>query len=184
MEEKKDDIQQEKSEDKKEAEEKVEDKKDEEKEEEEKKEDKKDKKNKKKEKEKKEEENTEKEKQLKAYVTFQNLLNIGKRNENNINIMKIEPKISANKIRKESNKERIKTRKEPNEYYVGTESSKNNSTFIDKKEYYISILESKNFVNNQTKISKLEEEKGNENINNEDKISIENNENDKRKNIN
>ena len=131
---------------------------------------------------KKEEENTEKEKQFKAYVTFQNLVNIGKRNENNINIMKIEPKISANKIRKESNKERIKTRKEPNEYYVGTESSKNNSTFIDKKEYYISILESKNFVNNQTKISKLEEEKGNENINNEDKISIENNENDKGKN--
>ena len=131
---------------------------------------------------KKEEENTEKEKQFKAYVTFQNLINIGKKNENNINILKIEPKISANKIRKESNKERIKIRKEPNEYYVGTESSKNNSTFIDKKEYYISILESKNFVNNQIKISKLEEEKGNENINIDDKISIENIENDKVKN--
>ena len=54
---------------------------------------------------KKEEENTEKEKQLKAYVTFQNLINIGKRNENNINITKIEPKFNANKIRKESNKQ-------------------------------------------------------------------------------
>ena len=122
---------------------------------------------------KKEEENTEKEKQLKAYVTFQNLLNIGKRNENNINIIKIEPKINLNKLRKESNNEHLKARKEPNEYYVGTESSKNNSTFIDKKEYYISILESKNFVN-QTKISKYEEEKEKENDNNlSKKVSIE-----------
>ena len=89
------------------------------------------------------------------------MINIGKKNENNINITKIEHKINTNKIRKESNKERLKLRKEPNEYYVGTESSKNNSTFIDKKEYYISILESKNFVNNQTKISKHEEENRN-----------------------
>ena len=132
---------------------------------------------------KKEEQNTEKEKQLKAYVTLQNLINIGKKNENNINITKIEHKINANKIRKESNKERLKLRKEPNEYYVGTESSKNNSTFIDKKEYYISILESKNFVNNQTKISKHEEEKdnGNSNINEDNKISIEFDENQKDK---
>ena len=111
---------------------------------------------------KKEEANTEKEKQLKAYVTFKNLINIGKRNETNINITKIEPKLISNKVRKISNKEHLKIRKEPNEYYVGTESSKNNSTFIDKKEYYISILESKNFVNNLTKISKHEEEKENE----------------------
>jgi len=122
---------------------------------------------------KKEEENTEKEKQHKAYVTFQNLLNIAKRNENYINITKIEPKINSNKLRKESNNEHLKSRKEPNEYYVGTESSKNNSTFIDKKEYYISILESKNFVN-QTKISKHEEEKEKENDNNvSKKMSIE-----------
>ena len=111
---------------------------------------------------KKEEANTEKEKQLKAYVTFKNLINIGKRNETNINITKIEPKLISNKVRKISNKEHLKIRKEPNEYYVGTESSKNNSTFIDKKEYYISILESKNFVNNLTKISTHEEEKENE----------------------
>ena len=132
---------------------------------------------------KKEEENTEKEKQLKAYVTFQNLINIGKRNENNINITKIEPKFNANKIRKESNKEHLKIRKEPNEYYVGTESSKNNSTFIDKKEYYMSILESKNFVNNLTKVSKHEEEKENDGINYGNKISIDIGENkDKEKN--
>ena len=130
---------------------------------------------------KKEEENTEKEKQLKAYMTFKNLINIGKRSENNINVTKIEPKIIANKIRKMSNKEHLKVRKEPNEYYVGTESSKNNSTFIDKKEYYISILESKNFVNNLTKVSKHEEEKENEHINSGNKISIDIGENEKDK---
>ena len=57
---------------------------------------------------KKEEANTEKEKQLKAYVTFKNLINIGKRNETNINITKIEPKLISNKIRKISNKEHLK----------------------------------------------------------------------------
>ena len=131
---------------------------------------------------KKEEENTEKEKQLKAYVTFQNLMNLRKKSENSINIIKIEPKINSNKIRKESNKEHLKGRKEPNEYYVGTESSKNNSTFIDKKEYYISILESKNFVNN-TRISRLEDEKENNIINNkvENIISFEIGDNEKSK---
>ena len=80
---------------------------------------------------KKEEENTEKEKQLKAYVTFKNLVKLGKKWENNINLTKIEHKITQKKSRKES-KEHLKLRKEPNEYYIGTESSKNNSTFIDK----------------------------------------------------
>ena len=133
-----------------------------------------------------EEANTEKEKQLKAYVTFKNLINIGKHNETNINITKLEPKLITNKVRKISNKEHLKIRKEPNEYYVGTESSKNNSTFIDKKEYYISILESKNFVNNLTKISKHEEEKENENPNSGNIISIDigENERDKKYSIN
>jgi len=130
---------------------------------------------------KKEEENTEKEKQFKAYATFQNLLNIAKKSENNINIMKIEPKKIINKIRKESNKDHLNIRKEKNEYYIGTESSKNNSTFIDKKEYYISILESKNFVNNLTKISKHEEGKENENPNSGNIISIDIGENERDK---
>ena len=121
---------------------------------------------------KKEEENTEKEKQFKAYATFQNLLNIAKKSENNINIMKIEPKKIINKIRKESNKDHLNIRKEKNEYYIGTESSKNNSTFIDKKEYYISILESKNFVN-QTKINKQDEDEKEKDNNLCNKISIE-----------
>ena len=101
---------------------------------------------------KKEEENTEKEKKLKAYMTFQNLMNIEKNLETNIT--KIVPKLTSMKQRKE-NKGHIKNRKEPNEYYVGTESSKNNSTFIDKKEYYISILESQKCVNN----SKIKQDK-------------------------
>ena len=114
---------------------------------------------------KKEEENTEKEKQLKAYMTFQNLMNIGKKFDSNIT--KISPKYSNNiKNRKES-KGHMKLRKEPNEYYVGTESSKNNSTFIDKKDYYISILESQKYVN-KSKIKQDEEnekEENNENTN-------------------
>ena len=116
---------------------------------------------------KKEEENTEKEKQLKAYMTFQNLINIGKKYENNINMTKITTKFIQAKNRKEI-KGHMKLRKEPNEYYVGTESSKNSSTFIDKKEYYISILESQKYVNN-SKIEKQEEDKvkEDENINNE-----------------
>ena len=101
---------------------------------------------------KKEEENTEKEKKLKAYMTFHNLMNIEKNLENNIT--KIVPKFTSMKQRKE-NKGHMKIRKEPNEYYVGTESSKNNSTFIDKKEYYISILESQKCVNN----SKIKQDK-------------------------
>jgi hypothetical protein len=101
---------------------------------------------------KKEEENTEKEKKLKAYMTFHNLMNIEKNLETNIT--KIVPKLTSMKQRKD-NKGHMKNRKEPNEYYVGTESSKNNSTFIDKKEYYISILESQKCVNN----SKIKQDK-------------------------
>ena len=120
---------------------------------------------------KKEEENTEKEKQLKAYLTFQNLMNIEKKLENNIT------KISANYIPIKNRKEtkgHMKLRKEPNEYYVGTESSKNNSTFIDKKEYYISILESQKCVN-KSKIEKQEcdkdKDKEKKNENNKNKIN-------------
>ena len=112
---------------------------------------------------KKEEENTEKEKQLKAYMTFQNLINIGKKLDNNIT--KLMPQYLPMKNRKE-NKGHMKLRKEPNEYYVGTESSKNNSTFIDKKEYYLSILESQKYVN-QSKIKQdednLDKDKKNQN---------------------
>ena len=114
---------------------------------------------------KKEEENTEKEKQLKAYMTFQNLMNIGKKFDSNIT--KISPKYSNNTKNRKESKGHMKLRKEPNEYYVGTESSKNNSTFIDKKDYYISILESQKYVN-KSKIKQDEEnekEENNENLN-------------------
>ena len=116
---------------------------------------------------KKEEENTEKEKQLKAYMTFQNLMNIGKKFDSNIT--KISPKYSNNNIksRKES-KGHMKLRKEPNEYYVGTESSKNNSTFIDKKDYYLSILESQKYVNN----SKIKQDEENEKEENNEKSNV------------
>ena len=112
---------------------------------------------------KKEEENTEKEKKLKAYITFQNLINIGKKPNN---ITKLSTNLNSNRNRKEA-KGHMKLRKEPNEYYIGTESSKNNSTFIDKNEYYLSILESQKFVN-KSKILKKEEDKIKETDNNKD----------------
>ena len=103
-------------------------------------------------------------------MTFQNLINIGKKydnNNSNKNIHKINTQfISNNKKRKEI-KRHMKLRKEPNEFYVGTESSKNNSTFIDKNEYYISILESQKFVN-KSKILRQEEDKNKEIENNKD----------------
>ena len=122
---------------------------------------------------KKEEENTEKEKQLKAYMTFHNLMNIEKKLE--ANITKISQQIVPSKSRKEV-KGHLKVRKEPNEYYVGTESSKNNSTFIDKKEYYLSILESQKFVN-KSKIGLQEAEKEIENNNITDNNNNNNNNN-------
>ena len=120
---------------------------------------------------KKEEENTEKEKKLKAYMTFQNLMNIGKKFDINNNINNV-TKISARFIPAKNKKEikgHMKLRKEPNEYYVGTESSKNSSTFIDKNEYYISILESQKFVN-KSKIGKTDEDKSKINDNDKDNI--------------
>ena len=110
----------------------------------------------------KEEENTEKEKQLKAYMTFHNLMNIGKKLDSNIT--KISQQFIPPKSRKET-RGHLKLRKEPNEFYVGTESSRNNSTFIDKKEYYISILESQKCVN-KSKIGLQEGEKEADNNNN------------------
>ena len=96
-------------------------------------------------------------------MTFQNLINIGKKLDNNIT--KLMPQYLPMKNRKEI-KGHMKLRKEPNEYYVGTESSKNNSTFIDKKEYYLSILESQKYVN-QSKIKQdednLDKDKKNQN---------------------
>jgi hypothetical protein len=122
---------------------------------------------------KKEEENTEKEKQLKAYMTFQNLMNIGKKFDSNIT--KISPKYCNNIKNRKENKGHMKLRKEPNEYYVGTESSKNNSTFIDKKDYYLSILESQKYVNK----SKIKQDEENERQENNENTNIQPNEREK-----
>jgi len=98
--------------------------------------------------EKKKEENEEmKKKQEKIMNTLQNLIRLGEQCKNNSS--------SPSKNRIDS-KNHLKARKVINEYYVGTESSRNNtSTFIDKQEYYRSILESKNVLIN-SKIEKTE----------------------------
>ena len=97
--------------------------------------------------EKKKEENEEmKKKQEKIMNTLQNLIRLGEQCKNSS---------SPSKYRIDS-KNHLKARKVINEYYVGTDSSRNNtSTFIDKQEYYRSILESKNVLIN-SKIEKTE----------------------------
>ena len=100
--------------------------------------------------EKKKEQNEEmRKKQDKIMNTLQNLIKLGEECKyNNLNN-------SPLKIRNDS-KNHMKKRKVVNEYYIGTEESKNNtSTFIDKQEYYKSIIESKNVLN-YSKIEKTE----------------------------
>ena len=93
--------------------------------------------------EQKKEQNEEmKKKQDKIMTTLQNLIKLGDEYQYNIN-----SNYSPLKIRNDS-KNHVKKRKVLNEYYVGTEESKNNtSTFVDKQEYYKSIIESKNVLN-------------------------------------
>ena len=87
-----------------------------------------------------------KKKQEKIMNTLQNLIRLGEQCKTNNSPYK-------NRI---DSKNHLKQRKIINEYYVGTEESKNNtSTFIDKTEYYKSILESKNVLIN-SKIEKTE----------------------------
>ena len=102
--------------------------------------------------EQKKEQNEEmKKKQDKIMTTLQNLIKLGDEYHYNNNIINNSPL----KIRNDS-KNHVKKRKVLNEYYVGTEESKNNtSTFIDKQEYYKSIIESKNVLN-YSKVEKTE----------------------------
>ena len=102
--------------------------------------------------EQKKEQNEEmKKKQDKIMTTLQNLIKLGDEYQYNNNIINNSPL----QIRNDS-KNHVKKRKVLNEYYVGTEESKNNtSTFIDKQEYYKSIIESKNVLN-YSKVEKTE----------------------------
>ena len=111
-------------------------------------------------------------KQDKILNTLQNLIKLGEEckynNSNN----------SPSRVRNDS-KNHVKKRKILNEYYIGQEESKNNtSTFIDKQEYYKSIIESKNVLN-YSKIEKtetnLEENNNNNYDNNLRKLGSENN---------
>ena len=86
-----------------------------------------------------------KKKQEKIMNTLQNLIRLGE-----------QCKTNNSPHKRADSKNHLKPRKVVNEYYVGTEESKNNtSTFVDKQEYYKSIIESKNVLNN-SKIEKTE----------------------------
>ena len=66
---------------------------------------------------------------------------------------------------------KIRKRKELNEYYIGNDSTirNNNSTLVDANEYYLNILESQQLLVN-SKLKKIED--GNDNNNNENQIDI------------
>ena len=121
--------------------------------------------------EQKKEQNEEmKKKQDKIMTTLQNLIKLGDEYQYSNNIINNSPL----KIRNDS-KNHVKKRKVLNEYYVGTEESKNNtSTFIDKQEYYKSIIESKNVLN-YSKVEKTETNVDDVNNINNDKIFNNNN---------
>ena len=71
-----------------------------------------------------------KKKQEKIMNTLQNLIRLGE-----------QCKTNNSPHKRADSKNHLKPRKVVNEYYVGTEESKNNtSTFVDKQEYYKSIL--------------------------------------------
>ena len=119
---------------------------------------------KKKEKAKKEEEFKEFEKKKKLFIIFKNLYNLGINNSyDNANNNSFRNKYKKINLNKKNRKKNVIRNIEPNEYYVGTDSSRNCSTVLDINEYYLNILESQqllvnNGLNKITDFTELAEE--------------------------
>ena len=84
----------------------------------------------------------EEEKKRKLYIRFKNLykLNSGKINTERMNNKNDKALTIKNKL--------IKKRKEINKYYIGNEINKNNSTYIEKNDYYFSLYQSQQIITN------------------------------------
>ena len=102
----------------------------------------------------KEEENKEYEKKKKLFEIFKNLSNLKDSYNNSNNITNVNNSIS---IFKKRNRKNLLRHKEINDYYIGTDSSRNSSTILDLNEYYLNILESQQLLVNSglNKISDL-----------------------------
>ena len=94
------------------------------------------------------EKNITKEKELelkkKLFLRFQNLYKL---NLENIKLERLYGSCSKNNIIKNL-KNPIKKRKEGNKYYTGKEVSKDNSTFIEKNDYYLALYQSQQVLTN------------------------------------
>ena len=90
----------------------------------------------------KEERNKEYEKKKKLFEIFKNLSNL-KDSYNNYTSIN-----NSSSIFKKRNRKNILKYKEINEYYIGTDSSRNGSTILDLNEYYLNILESQQLLVN------------------------------------
>ena len=116
-------------------------------------------------KERKEEENKEYEKKKKLFEIFKNLSNLKDSYNNNYTSIN-----NSSSIFKKRNRKNILKYKEINEYYIGTDSSRNGSTILDLNEYYLNILESQQLLVNSglNKINDLSFSLENNNIINVD----------------
>ena len=137
-------------------------------------------------KQRKEEENKEYEKKKKLFEIFKNLSNL-KDSYNNYTSIN-----NNSSIFKKRNRKNILKYKEINEYYIGTDSSRNGSTILDLNEYYLNILESQQLLVNSglNKINDLSFSLENNNLSNRDlnnkndNNNIENNNEEELKHIN
>ena len=94
-------------------------------------------------KEKEEEKNKEYEKKKKLFEIFKNLSNLKDSYNHNYTSMN-----NNSSIFKRRNRANFLKYKEINEYYIGTDSSRNGSTILDLNEYYLNILESQQLLVN------------------------------------
>ena len=116
-------------------------------------------------KEKKENEEKETIKSKKLYNKFKNLYKL---NLENINFMNQQNIRKALNIQSQSN-EHYRKRRERNDYYIGIDGSKNDSTFIEPKEYYLTLYQSKQLIINSNIDNNNDDEIKNEYIVNEEK---------------
>ena len=112
-------------------------------------------------KEKKEKEENETEKTKKLYKKFKNLYKLNLENINFMNQQNIRKTLN---IKSQSNEE-FRNRRVKNNYYIGIEGTKNDSTFIEPKEYYLTLYQSKQLINSNIENTDGSNDKNDNNMN-------------------
>ena len=111
-------------------------------------------------KEKKKKEKSETEKNKKIYKKFKNLYKLCLENINFQNRQNDRKTLNI----KSQNNEQFRERRVKNNYYVGFDKTKNDSTFIEPKDYFLTLYQSKQLITN------LNNEIKNDNDNNDNKM--------------